>query len=108
MIRCLFDQMQNLLALISNLLQSFVNVLKGGDRWFLVIDEVIIDQENMANLHKQLEQRQDQIVSRDNFNRRYESQCSISSDRLTIFEIWLTLSPISLFKFLRYSLSDVV
>ena len=108
MIRYLLDKMQNLLALISSLLQALVNVLKGDDRWFLVIDEEIIDQENLANLHKQLKQSQDQALRRDDFNRRYESQCFVSSDRLTISEIWLTLNPISLFNFLRYALSDVV
>ena len=108
MIRCSFARMQILLALISSLFQRLLNVLKGGDRWFLVIDDVIVDQENMANLYKQLEQRQDQVVRRDDFNRRYESQCFVSSDRLTISEIWSTLSPSSLLKFLRYTLSDVV
>ena len=108
MIRCVFDKMQNLLALISSILQSFLNALKGGDRWFLVIDEVIVDQENLANLHKQLEQRQDGFVRRDTFNRRYEALCSLSSGRLTISEIWSSLGPISLFKFLRYALSDFV
>ena len=107
-IRCLFDQMQKLLSLVSSLFQWLAKALKGGESWFLVIDEVIVAQEDFANQQKQLEQRQDQAMRRDDFNRRYESQCFTSSSRLTFLEIWMTLSPISLFKFLRYSLSDVV
>ena len=100
--------MQKLLSLISSLFQWLAKALKGGESWFLVIDEVIVAQEDFANQQKQLEQRQDQAMRRDGFNRRYESQCFTSSNRLTFLEIWMTLSPISLFKFLRYSLSDVV
>ena len=100
--------MQKILALISSLFQRLLNVFKGGDSWFLVIDEAVVAQEDLANLQKQFEQRRDQSLLQDSFNRRYESQSFLSSDRLTISEIWSTLSPISLFKFLRYALSDVV
>lgn len=100
--------MQKLLSLISNLFQWLSNALKGGESWFLVIDEVVIAQEDFANQQRQLEQRRDQSIRQDGFNRRYESQCFMSSDRLTFIEIWTTLSPISVFKFLRYALSDVV
>ena len=100
--------MQKLLSLISNLFEWLSNALKGGESWFLVIDEVVIAQEDFANQQRQLEQRRDQSIRQDGFNRRYESQCFMSSDRLTFIEIWMTLSPISVFKFLRYALSDVV
>ena len=100
--------MQKLLSLISSLFQWLSNALKGGESWFLVIDEVVIAQEDFANQQRQLEQRRDQSIRQDEFNRRYESQCFMSSDRLTFNEIWTTLSPISVFKFLRYALSDVV
>ena len=108
MIRCVFGKMQKLLSLIGSLIQSLPNALKGGESWFLVIDEGIVAQEDFANLQKQLEQRRDQAIRRDGFNRCYESQCFVSSDRLTFSEIWITLSPISIFKFLRYALGDVV
>ena len=100
--------MQKLLSLISSLFQWLSTALKGGDSWFLVIDEVVIAQEDFANQQRQLEQRRDQSIRQDRFNRRYESQCFMSSDRLTFNEIWTTLSTISVFKFLRYALSDVV
>ena len=100
--------MQKLLSLISSFFQWLATALKGGESWFLVIDEVIVAQEDFANQQKQLEQRRDQAIRRDGFNRFYESQCFVSSDRLTLSEIWMTLSPISVFKFLRYALSDVV
>ena len=100
--------MQKLLSLISSLFQWLSTALKGGDSWFLVIDEVVIAQEDFANQQRQLEQRRDQSIRQDGFNRRYESQCFMSSDRLTFSEIWTTLSPISVLKFLRYALSDVV
>ncbi len=100
--------MKKLLSLISNLFQWLSNALKGGESWFLVIDEVVIAQEDFANQQRQLEQRRDQSIRQDGFNRRYESQYFMSSDRLTFIEIWTTLSPISVFKFLRYALSDVV
>ena len=100
--------MQKILALIISLFQRLTTVLKGGDRWFLVIDEVIVAQEDLVNLEKQFEQRRDQVALQDYFNRRYEFQSSFSSDCLTISEIWATLNPISLLKFLRYALSDVV
>ena len=94
--------------MISSLIQWLANALKGGESWFLVIDEVVIAQEHFADQQRQLEQRRDQSIRQDGFNRRYESQCFMSSDRLTFNEIWTTLSPISVFKFLRYALSDVV
>ena len=100
--------MQKSLSLISSLIQWLANALKGGESWFLVIDEVVIAQEDFANQQRQLEQRRDQSIRQDRFNRRYESQCFMSSDRLTFNEIWTTLSPISVFKFLVYALSDVV
>jgi len=100
--------MQKLLSLISSLFQWLANALKGGESWFLVIDEVIVAQEDFANQQKQLEQRREQVIRQDRFNRCYESQCVVSSDRLSLSEIWITLSPISVFKFLRYALSDVV
>ncbi len=94
--------------MISSLIQWLANALKGGESWFLVIDEDIVAQEDFANQQRQLEQRRDQSIRHDRFNRIYESQCFVSSDRLTLYEIWMTLSPISIFKFLRYALSDVV
>ena len=100
--------MQKSLSLIISLTQWLASALKGGESWFLVIDEGILAQEDFANQQKQLEQRRDQAIRRDRFNRSYESQCFLSSDRLTFSEIWMTLSPISIFKFLRYALSDVV
>ena len=100
--------MQKSLSLISSLIQWLANALKGGESWFLVIDEGIVAQEDFANQQKQVEQRRDQVIRRDVFNRCYESQCFVSSERLTFSEIWMTLSPISIFKFLRYALSDVV
>ena len=100
--------MQKSLSLISRLILWLANALKGGESWFLVIDEGIVAQEDFANQQKQVEQRRDQVIRRDVFNRCYESQCFVSSERLTFSEIWMTLSPISIFKFLRYALSDVV
>ena len=105
---CDFETMQKILVLISSLFQRLFNALKGGDSWFLVIDEVIVAQEDLAILQKQFDQRIDQAVLKDSFNRRYESQSSFSPNRLTNSEIWITLRPISQLKFLRYSLSDVV
>ena len=107
MIRCVFYKMQKLLNLIANLFESLRNLLMGGDRWFLVIDEMIVAQENLVTRQAQLEQSRVQAMRRDDFNRRYELQRSASIERLTLLEIWVTLSPISLFKFLRYALSDV-
>ena len=100
--------MQKLLSLISSLFQWLSKALKGGESWFLVIDKAVVAQEEFANQQRQLEQRRDQSIRHDRFNRIYESQCFVSSDRLTLYEIWMTLSPISVFKFLRYALSDVV
>ena len=100
--------MQKSLSLISSLIQWLANALKGGESWFLVIDEGIVAQEDFANQQKQLKQSRDQAIRRDGFNRCYESYCFMSSNRLTFSEIWMTLSPVSIFKFLRYALSDVV
>ncbi len=99
--------MQKLLTLITQLLNSFSKLLKGGDRWFLVIDEVIVAEDNLLTRNAQLEQSRIEEMRREDFNRRYESQRSVSTDRLTLSEIWATLNPVSLFNFLRYSLSDI-
>ena len=99
--------MQKLLTLIAQLLKSFGKLLKGGDRWFLVIDEAIVAEDNLLTRNAQLEQGRIEEMRREDFNRRYESQRSVSTDRLTLSEIWATLNPVSLFNFLRYSLSDI-
>lgn len=99
--------MQKLLTLITQLLNSFSKLLKGGDRWFLVIDEAIVAEDNLLTRNAQLEQGRIEEMRREDFNRRYESQRSVSTDRLTLSEIWATLNPVSLFNFLRYSLSDI-
>ena len=99
--------MQKLLTLITQLLNSFSKLLKGGDRWFLVIDEAIVAEDNLLTRNAQLEQSRIEEMRREDFNRRYESQRSVSTDRLTLSEIWATLNPVSLFNFLRYSLSDI-
>ena len=100
--------MQKLLSLISSFFLWLSKALNGGESWFLVIDEAVAVQEDFVNQQRQFLQRRDQSIRQDKFNRRYESQCFMSSDCLTLNEIWMTLSPISIFKFLRYSLSDVV
>ncbi len=100
--------MQKLLYLIAELLQSLVNFLKGDDRWFLVIDEGVVAQEHLLIRQTQLEQMRVQAMRREDLNRRFESQRSVAQERLTFLEIWATLNPMSVFKFLRYSLSDVV
>ena len=80
--------MQKLLALFTNLFQTFFNVLKGDDRWFLVIDEVVVAQEIIESRNKQLEEKRINSARRDDFNRRYELQCLNSSDHLSFSEIW--------------------
>ena len=73
-----------------------------------MIDEVVVAQETIELRNMQLEEKRINSARRDDFNRRYELQCLNSSDHLTFSEIWSTLNPISIFNFLRYSLSDVV
>ena len=99
--------MQKLLALISNLLQPLGHLLSGGDHWFLVLDEGLVTQENSARQYKQSECADPMRLRHENFNRQYEAQRQLSSEGLTISEIWSVLNPFSIFKFLRYSLSDV-
>ena len=100
--------MQNLLALISNLFQQFGRLLSGGDRWFLVLDEGLVIQENSARQYKQSQYAVTVRLRRENFNRQYEAQRQFSSKSLTIVEIWSVLNPFSIVNFLRYSLSDVI
>ena len=108
MIRCRLHEMQNLLALISNFFQQFGRLLSGGDRWFLVLDEGLLIQENSARQYKQSQYADPQRLRRENFNRQYEAQRQFSSEGLTIAEIWSVLNPFSIVNFLRYSLSDVI
>ena len=108
MIRCRLHEMQNLLVLISNLFQQFGRLLSGGDRWFLVLDEGLVIQENSARQYKQSQYAVPVRLRRENFNRQYEAQRQFSSKSLTIVEIWSVLNPFSIVNFLRYSLSDVI
>ena len=100
MIRCRLHEMQNLLALISNLFQQFGRLLSGGDRWFLVLDEGLLIQENSARQYKKSQYADPQRLRRENFNRQYEAQRQFSSEGLTIAEIWSVLNPFSIVNFL--------
>ena len=100
--------MQNLLAIIRGLFLHLKSLLNGGENWFLVIDEEFVAQETSANQKKKFATERYQISLKDNFNRAYESDRRLSSERLTFGELWSTLNPISIINFLRYTLSDVV
>ena len=100
--------MQNLLAIIRGLFLQLKSLFNGGENWFLVIDEEFVAQETSANQEKKFASERYQISLKDNFNRAYESDRRLSSERLTFGELWSTLNPISIINFLRYTLSDVV
>jgi len=100
--------MQNLLAFIPRLFQQFAKLLKGGDNWFLVIDEDFVAQETNIIQEKNLADKKIQLLRKDNFNRTYESNRRLSSERLSLGELWATLNPLSVLSFLRYALSDVI
>ena len=100
--------MQNVPALIRSFFQQFASLLKGGDNWFLVIDEAFVAQEISALQDKKHENHQLQKIRQDDFNREYESDRRLSTESLTLEELWSTLNPFSIFRFLRYTLSDVV
>jgi len=100
--------MQNLLAFIPRLFQQFAKLLKGGDNWFLVIDEDFVAQETNIIQEKNLADKKVQLLRKDNFNRAYESNRRLSSERLSLGELWATLNPLSVLSFLRYALSDVI
>ena len=100
--------MQNLLAFIPRLFQQFAKLLKGGDNWFLVIDEDFVAQETNIIQEKNLADKKIQLLRKDNFNRAYESNRRLSSKRLALGELWATLNPLSVLSFLRYALSDVI
>ena len=100
--------MQNLLAFIPRFFQQFAKLLKGGDNWFLVIDEDVVAQETNIIQEKNLADKKIQLLRKDNFNRTYESNRRLSSERLSLGELWATLNPLSVLSFLRYALSDVI
>ena len=100
--------MQNVPALIRSFFQQIVSLLKGGDNWFLVIDEAFVAQEISALQDKKHENNQLQRFRQDDFNRQYESDRRLSTESLTLEELWSTLNPFSILRFLRYTLSDVV
>jgi len=100
--------MQNVPALIQSFFQQIASLLKGGDNWFLVIDEAFVAQEISALQDKKHENNQLQKLRQDDFNRQYESDRRLSTESLTLEELWSTLNPFSILKFLRYTLSDVI
>ena len=100
--------MQSILRIFLDVFQRFSKLLKGEDSWYLVIDEALVAQEASDNRAKKTAAFHLQIQRKDHFNRIYESNRRFSSSRLSLGEIWATLSPFSIFKFLRYSLSDVI
>ena len=107
-IRCYFQQMQNVLDFFRSFFQQITRLLKGGDNWFLVIDEAFVAQEISALQDKKYDNNKIQNLRQDDFNRQYELNRRLSKESITLGELWSTLSPFSIFRFLKYTLSDVV
>ena len=100
--------MQNVLDFFRSFFQQITRLLKGGDNWFLVIDEAFVAQEISALQDKKYDNNKVQNLRQDDFNRQYELNRRLSKESITLGELWSTLSPFSIFKFLKYTLSDVV
>ena len=100
--------MQNVLDFFRSFFQQITRLLKGGDNWFLVIDEEFVAQEISALQDKKYDNNKIQNLRQDDFNRQYELNRRLSKESITLGELWSTLSPISIFRFLKYTLSDVV
>ena len=100
--------MQNVLDFFRSFFQQITRLLKGCDNWFLVIDEAFVAQEISALQDKKYDNNKVQNLRQDDFNRQYELNRRLSKESITLGELWSTLSPFSIFRFLKYTLSDVV
>ena len=79
-------------------------ILESDQSWYLVLDESSLskDRRNRNALRMQ------KLSKRNSSARQYENEISNSSGPLSASEAWKRVNPISMIKFLIYSLSDVI
>ena len=79
-------------------------ILESDQSWYLVLDESSLskDRRNRNALRMQ------KLSKRNSSARQYENEISKSSGPLSASEAWKRVNPISMIKFLIYSLSDVI
>lgn len=86
-------------------MSSLLGFLTGSDQsWYLVLDEtaIIRDRQIKRALMKENANRKD-------FNARiYEKQIKMRSGRITLGEFLEIVNPLNLYKFFKYSLSDII
>jgi len=73
-----------------------------GDRWFLILDPTSQETPDNSYWIKAAKQAIDERA------RNYEKRNQRFTKMLSLSEAWVILNPLSILKFLRYSLSDVV
>ena len=93
--------MQALIGLLHSIRKSLLKILEHDDDWFLILDS------------SQLQTQQNPLQQKTIPNKllkqpaAHEGRGHFLGNALTFKEAWSILNPWSIFKFLRYSLSDV-
>ena len=84
-----------------NFLRHIALDVLNRDRWFLILDPTTQEAPDTSWI-------EDTNQAGDSRARDYEKRNHEFTKALTLHEVWAILNPLSIFQFLRYSLSDVI
>ena len=94
--------MQTLIGLLYFIRKSLLEILEHDDQWCLILDSSPLQsQQNPLQQKTRPNKLLKQPVA-------HEGSGHFLGNALTLKEAWSILNPWSMFKFLRYSLSDVI
>ena len=79
-------------------------ILESDQSWYLVLDESSLSKDRRDRNALRMQK----LSKRNSSARQYENEISKSSGPLSASEAWKRVNPISMIKFLIYSLSDVI
>lgn len=79
-------------------------LLESDQSWYLVLDESSVSKDRRNRIALKMQKLSKRNISA----RQYEKEIRKSSDPLSTSEAWRRVNPISMIKFLIYSLSDVI
>lgn len=98
------ERLTKTLQWFSGLISCFkALILEADDAWYLVLDESSVTKDRQNRIALKMKK----LDLRDINARQYEKEVKESTESLSPKEAWKRTNPISMVKFLIYSLSDI-
>ena len=99
------ERLAKIIQWFSGLYSCFKAIfLESDEAWYLVLDQSSVSKDRQ----KKIALKMRKLTNRSISARQYEKEIKKSSAPLSVSEAWRRVNPISMIKFLIYSLSDVV